>query len=239
MSSSNSLIQKISDYLCNRDKQTNFGECKRCDKKVYWSTIKVVSHIRSGHCKGTTGDEIKRFKDEFIYDSPKNLVHKSVITKRFKEYFETEGIGKSPKKSKKKSSASAKKVKSEDIESIETSQFSIDGGEEILFEGFTSGTENENEDKMEILFLSGNEHTYNEKLEADLTTPNKEQEAQSTSTSSVDITREDKFIRAVYPQFKDKTKLQLIEDILDLRRKNELLQAKTKTYENTINRLLN
>lgn len=62
-------------------------------------------------------------------------------------------------------------------------------------------------------------------------------ERQTKSMS--EMTKEEKFIHVVYPNFKGKTKLQLIEDILDLKRQNELLQVKAKNYENTINRLLN
>lgn len=31
-------------------------------KKVYWSTSKVASHIRSGHCSGASNDEVQQFK---------------------------------------------------------------------------------------------------------------------------------------------------------------------------------
>jgi len=31
-------------------------------KNVYWSTTKVASHIRSGHCKGATDEEVQKFK---------------------------------------------------------------------------------------------------------------------------------------------------------------------------------
>ena len=31
-------------------------------KNVYWSTTKVASHIRSGHCKGATDEEVQNFK---------------------------------------------------------------------------------------------------------------------------------------------------------------------------------
>jgi hypothetical protein len=61
----------------------------------------------------------------------------------------------------------------------------------------------------------------------------------TSSPAKQETTLEEKFIREVYPQFKGKTKLQLIEDIIELKRLNELLQDKAKNYENTINRLLN
>ena len=56
--------------------------------------------------------------------------------------------------------------------------------------------------------------------------------------SELSPSKEEKFISAVYPQFKGKTKLQLIDCILDLRRQNELLNEKVKTYESTIHKLL-
>lgn len=66
-----------------------------------------------------------------------------------------------------------------------------------------------------------------------------EQNCQPTETTSTeDQKQEEKFINVVYPQFKNKTKLQLIDEILELQRRNDLLQDKTKTYENTIKRLL-
>lgn len=52
------------------------------------------------------------------------------------------------------------------------------------------------------------------------------------------LTKEEKFIQAVYPQFKGKTKLDLIDNILDFKRQIEILQEKANTFENTINRLL-
>lgn len=92
----------------------------------------------------------------------------------------------------------------------------------IVFEEDTGIVEEDgnNDDKMEILFVQENE-----------------KEVEQT-TSSTSISKEDKFIREIYPQFNNRTKLELIDEILDLKRKNELLQAKVKTYEKTINKLL-
>lgn len=50
--------------------------------------------------------------------------------------------------------------------------------------------------------------------------------------------KEEKFISAVYPKYKGKTKLNLIEEIIDLSRRNELLEEKVRTYTRTINSLL-
>lgn len=60
----------------------------------------------------------------------------------------------------------------------------------------------------------------------------------SSNTDKPADNKEEKFITVVYPQFKGRTKLHLIDEILDLQRRNELLQNKVKTYEDTINKLL-
>lgn len=63
--------------------------------------------------------------------------------------------------------------------------------------------------------------------------------AGSMSSSASSNSKEDKFINAVYPQYATKTKLQLIEEILEMKRQNDQLQSKCSTYEETIHRLLN
>lgn len=260
MASTSAIIEKISDFLQTRDKQTNFGECRRCkfepefeslrhflailflgDKKVYWSTSKVASHIRSGHCNGATEDEIQQFKREFVYDSPKNLVHKSAVTKKFKESFEFEEycVIKSPKLYERKSprqqqSRNAKRAKIEFVGQDDSGDFNgeLDDCDELLYEELPCEAEaKDEEDKLEMTFLRDTEEDDSMKM-------TKTQGAQSSSSTS-GLSREEKFIQAVYPQFKGKTKLQLIEDIHDLKRRNDLLEIKAKTYENTINRLLN
>lgn len=60
-------------------------------------------------------------------------------------------------------------------------------------------------------------------------------ETQSVTTMS----KEDKFIDAVYPHYSSKSRLQLIEEILEIKRQNDLLLSKCKNYEETIHRLLN
>lgn len=100
----------------------------------------------------------------------------------------------------------------------------IEDDEAVFYEEYTPEVDAQtNEQKLEIVFLpqeAGQSST----------------QAESPSTS---MSREEKFINAVYPHFRGKTKLQLIEEILDLKRINEQLQVKAKNYENTINRLLN
>lgn len=61
-----------------------------------------------------------------------------------------------------------------------------------------------------------------------------EQLVESTS----EVTKEDKFIEAVFPDYKKTTKRQLIEDNLELKRQIEHLKARAVIYEKTINRLL-
>lgn len=204
------------------------------EKKVYWSTSKVASHIRSGHCTGATDEEVQQFKREFVYESPKNLVHKSTMTKKFKETFEVEKFQPwKEQKVAKQDQGNAKRVRLELNERDDSHDYQTTELEDcdVLYEDFTVSHENEeakdDEEKLEIVFVS----------ETDALEDEKEAKGPKQSSSS-ELSREDKFIQVVYPQFRGKTKLQLIEDILDLKRRNELLQIKAKTYENTINRLL-
>lgn len=146
-----------------------------------------------------------------------------MLTKKFKDSFDIEEyrLVKSPKVHQKKG---RKQIKAK----LEVEEESFDDqhemSEEILYEDYTAAPEELEEEKIEIVFL-----------------PEKSPDSSKAqpSASPQDLSREEKFIQAVYPQFKGKTKLQLIEDILDLKRRNDLLQVKAKTYENTINRLLN
>ena len=50
--------------------------------------------------------------------------------------------------------------------------------------------------------------------------------------------KEDKFIGVIYPAFKGTSKLKLIEEIIELKRKNEILEDKVKTFAKAINDLL-
>lgn len=213
------------------------------DKKVYWSTSKVASHIRSGHCNGASEEEVQLFKREFVYDSPKTLVHKSAVSKKFKEAFEIEEFNLVRKqKNYERKSARQQDIRSAKKPKIEYADQDGDGDyqeledcDQLIYEELASG-DNEEEikeesEKLQIMFLDENEDTDSLK-EMKAPTP-------QSSSSTPEMGREEKFIQAVYPQFKGKTKLQLIEDIIDLKRRNDLLQVKAKTYENTINRLLN
>lgn len=50
--------------------------------------------------------------------------------------------------------------------------------------------------------------------------------------------KEDKFIEVIYPNFKGISKIKLIEEIIELKRKNEILEDKVKTFAKAINDLL-
>jgi hypothetical protein len=207
---------------------------------VYWSSSKVASHIRSGHCAGASEAEVQQFKQEFVYDTPKNLVHRTAVTKKFKENFEIEEyrvVKELPKRYARKCSTKTPDVSPEPkrskIELIEEYE-QHDNDDEIVYEDYNSPPDLDQsdppngEEKLEIVFLP----------DVSQDEPNELKHIKLQSSSS-EMTQEDKFINAVYPQFKGKTRLELIEHILDLKRRNEMLQGKAKTYENTINRLLN
>lgn len=159
------------------------------------------------------------------------------MTKKFKESFEVEEyrVLRHPKPSPKKSPQQndAKRLKLE-IEEETIQDEANDEGDEILYEEFTYETDNDRDlqtenDDAPLIYLA------EDPLEKDTKTSSKT----CHPATSVQVTKEEKFIDAVYPQFKGKTKLNLIEEILELKRKNDTLQIKAKTYENTINRLLN
>lgn len=83
-----------------------------------------------------------------------------------------------------------------------------------------------NEDeKVEFIIVSGQPEQNRRVHEQPATTP--------------ELSKEEKFIQAVYPQYQGKTKLELIDEILDAQRRCDLLKDKVKTFEDTINRLLN
>lgn len=189
----------------------------------------MASHVRSGHCPGAGEDEVQKFKQEFVYETPKNLVHKSALSKRLKESFEIEEyqVVKSPKMYQRTSprQPSSKKTKLE--KGADEDELIGDESEAFIYEEISP---NEDQDeKVEYLLQIDGEEEFDEKATS----------LEAKNQPSPALTREEKFIREVYPQFKGKTKLQLIEDILDLKRRNETLQVRAKTYENTINRLLN
>lgn len=122
-----------------------------------------------------------------------------------------------------------KRTKS-DVECIDE-QYIVDednNDDEIVYEMEGGGTEEDQNEKVEIVYLANNDRSYNY-------TSSEDPEPRTTEISS---NNEEKFISMVYPNFKGKTKLQLIDEIFDLKRRNELLKSKVKTYENTINKLL-
>lgn len=57
-------------------------------------------------------------------------------------------------------------------------------------------------------------------------------------SSSKANNEEEQFIEAVYPQFKRKSKRQLIDDNLGLKRQIDHLEVKANTFERTISKLL-
>lgn len=156
------------------------------------------------------------------------MVHKSAITKRFRESFEIEEY--KPRKSIKPSTRSAEKQKADafDSEIVDnTNQLEqLEAEEEtFMYEEIASGHGNDvGDEKVEIVYISEEGNIAQNK---------------HPQSPAMEMSREEKFIQAVYPQFKGKTKLNMIEEILDLKRQNDLLSSKAKTYENTINRLLN
>ncbi|XP_070491445.1 uncharacterized protein [Chironomus tepperi] len=235
MSSKNQLIKKISDYLESRQKTNNFGTCKKCSKNVYWSTTKVASHIRSGHCKGASDEEVQKFKQEFVYETPKHLIHRSCVgkTPRSADSLKAERDEKSESvtsikkiymKQELKDGSQAKRQKLELDEEYESENIIEENNDsEIMYELETANTDDE---KIEELIFVTNDS-------AQETPPKKSEESVPASAS-----KEEKFISAVYPQYKGRSKFDLIDEIFDLQRRNELLQVKVKTYENTINKLL-
>lgn len=158
-----------------------------------------------------------RFKSEFVYDSPKNLVHKSQLKitdpqnlkRRQIKIEKDDGI----KKQKLEEQVVQEYIENENEEEDQHIMFEVDNGSE---------DNNQDEEKLEILYVQEGNFS-----------------SSSTEPSEpLPPSKEEKFIAAIYPQFKGKTKLQLIDEIFDLKRQNELLTAKVKTYENTIHKLL-
>lgn len=168
---------------------------------------------------------MKLFKQDFVYDSPKNLVHKSTVTKRLKEAFEIEEY--QPDKSA-KTDKDHIQIRSKRMKVGVKSKPKDDTDDELAYEQELVG-----EDQVFII-TEDNATDYKEDVEIE----NLETVKAQSVNFQKETTNDDKFIQVVYPQFKGKTKLELIEDILDLKRQNELLQLKAKTYKNTINRLL-
>lgn len=95
----------------------------------------------------------------------------------------------------------------------------------------------DNEQEQHISYEVSNDND-DEKLAVVFISNNHEQPATTVVEQTVETSKEEKFISIVYPHFKGKTKLELIDEIQDLKRKNELLEAKVKTYEDTINKLI-
>lgn len=183
---------------------------------VYWSSTKIASHIRSGHCKGTSDTEVQRFKQEFVYETPKRLVEKSLIKESDKPP-KRKLVLKTPD-----SNVKLSKIEVPDNESISDEQYIEEDDVDIDYDEVID----DQHTKVEVVYVS-NAREFNVLSE---------EPAVPSNTSQ--ISKEEKFINMVYPTFKGKSKLELIEEINDLKRQNELLIAKNKTYEDTINTLL-
>lgn len=170
-----------------------------------------------------------------MYETPKHLIHRSCVgkTTRSAELLKSERDDKSETvttikklylKHDLKDSGQAKRQKLELEDDYESENIIEEHNDsEIMYELEATNTDDE---KVEELIFVANDSTHE-------TPPKKSEELEPISTN-----KEEKFISAVYPHFKGRTKLDLIDEILDLQRRNELLQVKVKTYENTINKLL-
>lgn len=195
------------------------------NKNVYWSTTKIASHIRSGHCTGSSDQEVQRFKQEFVYETPKNLVHKSSIKESA-----TNSNKLKRKLVLKTSDSNVKMAKLDVIDNVSTGDeqyIEEDNNEEdICFEEMVE-EQNANA-KVEVVYVSSNDRGFNYAND----------ESAPSNKSQISMNKEEKFISMVYPTFKGKSKLELIDEINDLKRQNELLLIKNKTYESTINALL-
>ena len=173
-------------------------------------------------------------QQEFVYETPKHLIHRSRVgkTPRSAESFKSEKEEKGETVTIKKyylkhesnnpGQAKRQKLDIEDYEGENIIEEHPDS--EIMYELEATNTDDE---KVEEILYVTNEPAPHE------TPAKKSEEMEQTVTS-----KEEKFISAVYPQFKGRTKMELIDEIFDLQRRNELLQVKVKTYENTINKLL-
>jgi hypothetical protein len=121
----------------------------------------------------------------------------------------------------------AKKIKLDNSNSEEhLDERDDEDEEEHVFFQVENSHANDDEEKVEILFLSNNSDE------------NGDGRMEKTSLETTSVNKEEKFISFVYPDFKGKTKLNLIDQILDLKRQNELLKVKVQTYERTIKELL-
>jgi hypothetical protein len=115
------------------------------------------------------------------------------------------------------------KKQREDSDIVHEHYIEDENEDHIMYEVEGASGDEVQEEKLEIVYV---QEDYRPKRDSEIS-------EQPPATS-----KDDKFIAAVYPQFKGKTKLQLIDEILDLKRQNELLQGKVKTYEKTIHSLL-
>lgn len=175
-----------------------------------------------------------------MYDSPKNLVHKSSVGKSESD----------TKKAFKKIVLKRENQNDGKDQMIKRTKLELNNEEEnILVEVHNEDydemeSEDDAEDQVdgpqkmeEIIFFTEakSPKIIQTKVQQKREAARKESTDQITNSTT---SREDKFISAVYPSYAGKTKLELIDEILDLTRRNELLQTKVKTYENTIHNLL-
>lgn len=228
-----------------------------------------MSHIRSGHCPEATDEEVRKFKLDYVYRTPKNLVHRmsSSLDETKNEQpprKSSTGDSKSHRTLLRKSEQTSNLksvIKRKKLEPIEDSEPDDNGEKDEVYEDFSGDTLEEQEDvqflvlqESQILSDSSanefkNEQVYtiknrnqvssgnslNDPVADSFTTPQPQQIVVDTRLTS----KEDKFIDAVYPQYSSQSRLELIEEIIEIKRRNDLLLSRCKNYEETIHRLLN
>lgn len=180
-----------------------------------------------------------------MYSSPKNLVHRSKVQ-------DLTIVKTSTTRPPKRKSALPKPKKTVDYE-IDTEQDEMEEGT-FDTEDLTDDDGRGSSVKQEVVEYAvkrrkledTDEHTQYEvqtngddKVEFIIVSGQPEKNARMTADEQPAASKEERFIQAVYPQFQGKTRLQLIDEILDSQRRIDLLQDKVKTFEDTINRLLN
>lgn len=226
-----------------------------------------MSHIRSGHCPEATDEEVRKFKLDYVYRTPKNLVHRmsSSLDETKNEQpprKSSTGDSKSHRTllSKSEQTSNLKSViKRKKLEPIEDSEPDDNGEKDEVYEDFSGDTLEEQEDvqflvlqESQILSDSSanefkNEQVYTIKNRNQVSSGNSLNDPVADSFTApqqivVDTrltSKEDKFIDAVYPQYSSQSRLELIEEIIEIKRRNDLLLSRCKNYEETIHRLLN
>lgn len=183
----------------------------------------VASHIRSGHCREASPGQIKKFKEDYFYPTPKKLVHRSSFygKRKSNENSDQSHRIKNTNETTTKSDAS-KRTKIDDTDEVEVLEEMISDSDQIIDDVqyvMINETQQNSSDNADVIVEKTNRNTFKIK--------------------TISTTKEDKFIAAVYPQYSNMTKLQLIENLLEIKKENDLLKSKCSNYEDSINRLLN